>query len=76
MKELVEYIVKNLVIDEDAVVVTETQENDETVIHVSVAEGDMGRVIGKSGRVASAVRSIVKSISAREGKKVFVKFGE
>jgi len=76
MKELVEYIVKNLVINESAVSVTETEENDETVIHVTVAEEDMGRVIGKGGKVASSIRSIVKSISAREGKKVFVKFGE
>ena len=76
MKELVEYIVKSLVIDENAVSVTESEENDETVIHVQVAEGDMGRVIGKGGKVASSIRSIVRSISARENKKVFVKFGE
>ena len=76
MKELVEYIVKSLVIDENAVAVTETEENDETVIHVQVAEGDMGRVIGKGGKVASSIRAIVRSISARENKKVFVKFGE
>lgn len=76
MKELVEYIVKSLVVDENAVQVTETEENDETVIHVQVAEGDMGRVIGKGGKVASSIRSIVRSISARENKKVYVKFGE
>lgn len=76
MKELVEYIVKSLVVDENAVAVTETEENDETVIHVQVAEGDMGRVIGKGGKVASSIRSIVRSISARENKKVYVKFGE
>ena len=76
MRELVEYIVKSLVEDEAAVVVTETEENDETVIHVTVAEGDMGRVIGKQGNVASSIRTIVKSLSARANKKVFVKFGE
>ena len=76
MKELVEYIVKSLVVDENAVQVTETEENGETVIHVQVAEGDMGRVIGKGGKVASSIRSIVRSISARENKKVYVKFGE
>lgn len=76
MKELVEYIVKSLVIDENSVVVTETEAEDETVIHVQVADGDMGRVIGKNGKVASSIRSIVRSISAREHKKVFVKFGE
>lgn len=76
MKELIEYLVKSLVIDEDAVVITETEDNGETVFHVSVAEDDMGRVIGKGGKVASSIRAIVKSISARQHKNVFVKFGE
>lgn len=76
MRELVEYIVKSLVIDENAVTVTEAEENDELVIRVSVAEDDMGRVIGKGGKVASSIRAIIKSISTRAGKKVYVKFGE
>lgn len=76
MKEIVEYIVKSLVIDKDAVKVSEIEEETQTVIHVEVAEGDMGRVIGKSGNVASSIRTIIKSISSRTGKKVFVKFGE
>ena len=76
MKEVVEYIVKSLVIDQDAVKVTETEEETQSVIHVEVAESDMGRVIGKSGNVASSIRTIIKSISSRTGKKVFVKFGE
>ena len=63
-------------LDENAVRVTETEENDETVIHVTVAEEDMGRVIGKGGKVASGIRAIIKSISVRQNKKVFVKFGE
>lgn len=76
MKEIVEYIVKSLVVDKDSVNVTETEENEETVLHVAVAEDDMGRVIGKSGKIASSIRAIVKSISSRQNKKVFVKFGE
>ncbi|MBP3344593.1 MAG: KH domain-containing protein [Clostridia bacterium] len=76
MKEIVEYIVKSLVIDKDAVKVTETEEETQTVIHVEVAADDMGRVIGKNGNVASGIRTIIKSISSRAGKKVFVKFGE
>lgn len=76
MKEVVEYIVKSLVIEKEAVKVTEVEEETQTVINVSVAEGDMGRVIGKSGNVASSIRTIIKSISSRTGKKVFVKFGE
>lgn len=76
MKEVVEYIVKSLVIDKDAVKVSEIEEETQTVIHVAVAEDDMGRVIGKSGNVAASIRTIIKSISSRAGKKVFVKFGE
>lgn len=76
MKELIEYLVKSLVIDENAVVVTETEDNGEIVYRVTVAEDDMGRVIGKGGKVASSIRAIVKSISARQHKNVFVKFGE
>ncbi len=76
MKELVEYIVKNLVIDENSVKVTEEEENGTTIIHVFVAEDDMGRVIGKAGKVASSIRSIVNSISSRQHKRVVVKIGE
>ena len=76
MKELVEYIVKNLVIDENSVKVTEEEENGTTIIHVFVAEDDMGRVIGKAGKVASSIRSIGNSISSRQHKRVVVKIGE
>ncbi len=76
MKELVEYIVKNLVIDEESVKVSEEETDGVTTIHVFVADDDMGRVIGKAGKVASSIRAIVGSISARQHKKVIVKFGE
>ncbi len=76
MKEIVEYIVKSLVVDKDSVQITESEENGEVVLHVSVAEDDMGRVIGKSGKIASSIRAIIKSISSRQNQKVFVKFGE
>ena len=76
MKELVEYIVKNLVIDEASVNVTESEEDGVSILHVSVAPDDMGRVIGKAGKIASSIRSIVNSISSRQHKKVVVKFGE
>ena len=75
MKELIEYIVKSLVKDKDAVSVVETEEENETVIRVNVAEDDIGRVIGRKGKIASSIRAIVKSISSGK-KKVFVKFGE
>ena len=76
MKEIVEYIVKSLVVDKDSVKINESEENGEIVLHVCVAEDDMGRVIGKSGKIASSIRAIVKSISSRQNQKVFVKFGE
>ena len=76
MKDLVEYIVKSLVIDEESVKVSETQNDDEIIINVIVNPDDMGRVIGKQGKVASSIRAIIKSISSRQHKKVFVKFGE
>ncbi len=77
MVELVEFLVKKLVDDEDAVKVSEEEkENGEIIIHVSVNEDDMGKVIGKNGKIASAIRTFVKSVSSRSHKKVFVKFGE
>lgn len=76
MKDIVEYIVKCLVKDKDSVQVRVSEENDETVLYVTVADDDMGRVIGRKGKIASSIRAIVKSISSRENKKVFVKFGD
>ncbi len=76
MKELVEYIVRSLVEDKDAVKVTIEENDDETVVRVSVADEDMGRVIGKNGKVASSIRTIVKSLAGKERRKTFVKFGE
>lgn len=72
MKELVEVIAKALVENPDEVVVTESVKDDETVIELSVAPADMGKVIGKKGRIAKAIRSVVKAASSKEDKKVIV----
>ncbi len=72
MKELVEVIAKALVENPDEVVVTESVKDDETVIELSVAPADMGKVIGKQGRIAKAIRSVVKAASSKEEKKVIV----
>ena len=72
MKELVEVIAKALVENSDEVVVTESVKDDETVIELSVAPADMGKVIGKQGRIAKAIRSVVKAASSKEDKKVIV----
>ena len=76
MKEIVEYIVKQLVSNVEAVEVTEQNLDEVITIQVSVANKDMGKVIGKGGRIASAIRAIVKSASSNTGKKYFVKIGE
>ena len=73
MKELVNYIVKSLVDMPDEVSIEEKFENNETVYYVSVADGDLGKVIGKSGRIANAIRTIVKAAAIKEKKNVFVK---
>ena len=72
MKELVEVIAKALVENPDEVVVTESVKDDETVIELSVAPADMGKEIGKQGRIAKAIRSVVKAASSKEDKKVIV----
>lgn len=72
MKELVEVISKALVDNPDEVVVTESENDDELVIELKVAPSDMGKVIGKQGRIAKAIRSVVKAASSRLEKKVMV----
>lgn len=72
MKELVEVIAKSLVENPDEVVVTETESPNETVVLLSVAASDMGKVIGKQGRIAKAIRTVVKAAASKEDKKVIV----
>ncbi len=72
MKELVEVIAKSLVDNPDQVVVTETEKGDELLIELKVASSDMGKVIGRQGRIAKAIRSVVKAASSRLDKKVVV----
>ncbi len=72
MKELVEIIAKALVDDPDQVRVEETEKDDEVRITLHVAQSDMGKVIGKQGRIAKAIRSVVKAAASKEEKKVVV----
>ena len=72
MRELVEVIAKALVDNPDEVAVTERQEGRTTVVELRVSESDMGKVIGKQGRIAKAIRSVVKAAAAKEDKKVIV----
>ena len=72
MKELVEVIAKSLVDYPDQVVVTETEHENAIVLELRVAQSDMGKVIGKQGRIAKAIRSVVKAAASKEEKKVIV----
>lgn len=72
MKELVEVIAKALVDYPDEVVVIESMKGEDTLIELKVAPADMGKVIGKQGRIAKAIRSVVKAAASKEDKKVIV----
>lgn len=72
MKELVEVIAKSLVDCPDEVVVTETEKEKAIVVELHVAPSDMGKVIGKQGRIAKAIRSVVKAAASKSDKKVIV----
>ncbi|MBR6275146.1 MAG: KH domain-containing protein [Lachnospiraceae bacterium] len=72
MKELVEIIAKSLVVHPEEVTVTETANEDEILIQLRVAQDDMGKIIGKQGRIAKALRTVVKAAATMENKKVTV----
>ena len=72
MKELVEVIAKALVENPDEVVVTQREDDRAIVLELHVAPQDMGKVIGKHGRIAKAIRAVVKAASAKETKRVIV----
>ena len=72
MKELVEVIAKALVDNPEEVVVSESLKGDDTLIELKAAPADMGKLIGKQGRIAKAIRSVVKAAASKEDKKVIV----
>ena len=72
MKELLLYMAKNLVDDPDAVSVTEIPGENGTVLQLHVAPEDMGKVIGRQGRIAKEIRTIVKTVAQRTGEKITV----
>lgn len=72
MRELVEVIAKALVDNPDEVVVTERTEGKNIVIELHVAQSDMGKVIGKQGRIAKAIRAVVKAASSKDNSRVDV----
>ena len=72
MKELVEVIAKALVDHSEDVVVTQTETDKTVMIELKVAQEDMGKVIGKQGRIAKAIRTVVKSAASKDERKVIV----
>lgn len=74
MKEILESIILNIVNDKEAVLIEEKIDGENVVYEVKVANDDMGRVIGKQGRVAKAIRTLMKSLGAKEKKRITVEF--
>ena len=72
MTELLEFLVRALVEDREAVEVEELEEDDDLIYEISVAEEDLGRVIGKGGRVANAIRTVAKAAAVRLDRRVIV----
>jgi predicted RNA-binding protein YlqC (UPF0109 family) len=76
MRELVEFLARALVEDPDSVQVEEVDENGDLVLEVTVGGDDLGRVIGRGGRVANAIRTVAKAASTRAERRVLVEFIE
>lgn len=74
MKQILETLIKNLVEKTDEVIITEENKEKEIIFTVKVAETDMGKVIGKQGRIAKSIRTIMKSVAGKEHKKVIIEF--
>ena len=72
MKELLEYVAKALVDFPEDVTVTEVEDGQSTVLELRVNDADMGKVIGKQGRIAKSIRALIKAASGRSGKRVVV----
>jgi uncharacterized protein len=77
MKELLEFLARGLVEDPDAVLVTEVEEVEgEVILELEVADDDLGRVIGRGGRIANAIRALAKAAAVREERRVIVEILE
>ena len=74
MKEILNTIIVNLVDDKDAVEVNERNGTQSVVFEVKVAENDMGKIIGKQGRIAKSIRTVMKAVASKEHKKATVEF--
>ena len=74
MKDVLELVIRNLVENQDEVSINEKEDGKTVCYEVKVAAGDMGKVIGKQGKMAKAIRTLIKSIAGKEHKKVNIEF--
>ena len=74
MKQVLETIIKNIVENQEAVSINEKEEADKITYEVKVDDKDMGRVIGKQGKVANSIRTLMKALGSKEKKKVVIEF--
>ncbi len=74
MKEVLETIIKNLVDNQEAVEINETENEKNIIFEVRVADEDMGKIIGRQGKTAQSIRTVMKAIANRKDKKVIVEF--
>ena len=72
MKELVEFMAKSLVDNPDAVIVNEVDGEQSIILKLTVAPEDMGKIIGKQGRIAKAIRTVIKAVAVKQNKRVIV----
>ena len=73
-KEMLETIIKSLATDVDAVSINEIEGEKIIIYEVKVAESDMGKIIGKEGKIANSIRTIMKALAAKENKKISIEF--
>ena len=74
MKEVLEIIIKNLVDDQDSVEIKEVEGEKNIIFEVKVAEEDVGKIIGRQGKIAQSIRTVMKAVANRKDKKVIVEF--
>ena len=74
MKDILEMIILNLVDNKEAVEIKELKEENSVVFEVKVADSDMGRIIGKQGRLAKSIRTVMKAVAMKEQKRISVEF--
>ena len=74
MKEVLETIIKNLVDDQDSVEIKEVESEKNIIFEVKVADGDMRKIIGRQGKIAQSIRTVMKAVANRKDKKITVEF--